>query len=149
MRPSAGRLTMPLRHSIDSALAEQIGGAGGTAGALDDALRRSADALARLRAPHADGSLPLLRPPAKHDDLTELRDTAARLTADATDIVILGVGGSSLGGQTLAQLAGHAVPGIGALRAGPRLHFMDNLDPETYGALLDKLPHATTRFIAI
>jgi len=42
--------------------------------------------------------------------------------------------------QTLAQLAGHGVPGIGALRGGPRLHFMDNLDPDTYGALLAKLP---------
>ena len=31
----------------------------------------------------------------------------------------------------------------------PRLHFMDNLDPETYGALLGKLPLATTRFVAI
>src|SRR5689334_15133388 len=140
---------MPIRHSIDFALAEQIGSGGVTAEAFDDALKRSAEALAWLRARHADGSLPLLRLPAKHDDFTELRDTAARLTADATDIVILGTGGSSLGGQTLAQLAGYAVPGVSALRAGPRLHFMDNLDPATYGALLDKLPHATTRFVAI
>src|SRR5262249_37718146 len=35
------------------------------------------------------------------------------------------------------------------LRGGPRLHFMDNLDPDTYGTLLETLPHATTRFIAI
>jgi glucose-6-phosphate isomerase len=102
-----------------------------------------------LRTSHADGNLPLLRLPAKHDDITELRDTAARLSANATDIVILGTGGSSLGGQTLAQLAGYAVPGIGLLRADPRLHFMDNLDPDTYGALLKRLPLATTRFIAI
>jgi len=63
--------------------------------------------------------------------------------------VILGTGGSSLGGQTLTQLAGHAVPGIGALRPGLRLHFMDNLDPESYGALLKHLPLATSRFVAI
>ena len=44
----------------------------------------------------------------------------------------LGTGGSSLGGQTLAQLAGHAVPGVGALRDPPRIHFMDNLDPDSY-----------------
>jgi glucose-6-phosphate isomerase len=35
------------------------------------------------------------------------------------------------------------------LRGAPRLHFMDNLDPETYGTLLTKLPLATTRFLAI
>src|SRR2546423_829371 len=30
-----------------------------------------------------------------------------------------------------------------------RMHFMDNLDPATYGTLLAKLPLGTTRFIAI
>ena len=29
------------------------------------------------------------------------------------------------------------------------MHFMDNLDPDTYGALLARLPLATTRFVAI
>src|SRR5262249_50169055 len=140
---------MPLRQSIDPALAEQVGSGRVTASAFDDALKRSAEALAWLRARHADGSLPLLRLPARRDDLSGLRDTAARLTAGATDIVILGTGGSSLGGQTLAQLAGHGGPGVGALRASPRLHFMDNLAPDTYGTLLEKLPHASTRFIAI
>src|SRR5262249_40904865 len=139
----------PLPHATAAALAERIWPTGAASGDFAELLARSADALTRLRARQADGGLPLLAYPRKHDDLTELRDTAARLTADATDIVILGTGGSSLGGQTLAQLAGHAVPGIGALRAGPRLHFMDNLDPDTYGTLLGKLPHATTRFIVI
>ena len=67
----------------------------------------------------------------------------------ASDVVFLGTGGSSLGGQTLAQLAGYAVPGVGALRDPPRIHFMDNLDPDSYGALLERLPLATTRFVAI
>jgi glucose-6-phosphate isomerase len=62
---------------------------------------------------------------------------------------VLGIGGSSLGGQTVAQLAGIAVRGVEAFLPGPRMHFMDNLDPATYGALLGKLPLATTRFIAI
>ena len=74
---------------------------------------------------------------------------AAQLRRGATDVVFLGTGGSSLGGQTLAQLAGHAVAGIAFFRAAPRVHFMDNLDPETFGALLDKLPLATTRFVAV
>ncbi len=140
---------MPFRHSIEYALADRIGLQGLAKAALDDTLKRSAEALAWLRARHADGTLPLLRLPAKHDDFTELRDTAARLTANATDVVILGTGGSSLGGQTLAQLAGHAVPGVGALRPPPRLHFMDNLDPDSYAALLQRLPLASSRFVAI
>src|SRR5262249_46837349 len=89
------------------------------------------------------------RLPAARDDLDSIQDAARRLGAGASDIVLFGTGGSSLGGQTLAQLAGHGVPGLGVLRPPPRLHFMDNLDPDTYGALLAKLPLATTRFVAI
>src|SRR5262250_767553 len=136
---------MRLEHSIDFARADRIGANGVTPEALTDALKRTEPALAWLRARHADGGLPLLRFPAKHDDLLSIKDAARRLTATgATDIVILGVGGSSLGGQTLAQLEDYAVPGAGLLRSGPRLHFMDNLDPGTYATLLARLPLATT-----
>src|SRR6185312_10354350 len=75
--------------------------------------------------------------------------SASRLLREATtDVVFLGTGGSSLGGQTLTQLAGHAVPGLNHFRQ-PRLHFLDNLDADTLGALLEQLPLKTTRFVAI
>jgi glucose-6-phosphate isomerase len=140
---------MPFKQDIDSARAEKIGTHGVTQAALDDALRRAEAALDWVRAAHAQSALPLLRFPARTDDLDAIAKAAARLTAGATDVVVLGVGGSSLGGQTLAQLAGVGVRGIEAFRKGPRLHFLDNLDPATYAALLDALPLATTRFIAI
>ena len=41
------------------------------------------------------------------------------LQQDATDMVFLGTGGSSLGGQTLAQLADYAVPGLGRFAEKP------------------------------
>ncbi len=104
------------------------------------------DVLGWLRARHDDGALPLLRYPAKTDDLATMTAAAKQIAAGATDVVILGTGGSSLGGQTLAQLAGYGVPGIAR---GLRLHFMDNLDPFTFEALLANLPLKTTRFVAI
>lgn len=140
---------MGVVQSIDSAREERIGPHGIKADALDAALTRAEGALDWLRARHHDRNLPLLRLPETHSDLETIRDTARQLADRATDIVILGTGGSSLGGQTLAQLAGFAVPGVGALRAPPQLHFIDNLDPHTFGTLLAKLPHATTRFVAI
>jgi glucose-6-phosphate isomerase len=140
---------MGITHSIETAREERVGPHGVKADALDGALTRAEAALEWLRARHADRSLPLLRLPEAHGDLEMIRDTARTLADRATDIVILGTGGSSLGGQTLAQLAGFAVPGVSALRAPPHLHFIDNLDPESFGALLGRLPHATTRFIAI
>ncbi len=140
---------MSLLQSIDNARAERIGADGVSEAALGDHLKRSEEALAWLRARHADAGLRLLQLPAESRDLAEISDAAQRLRAGATDVVFLGTGGSSLGGQTLAQLAGHAVPGVAALREAPHLHFIDNLDPQTYGILLAKLPLATTRFVAI
>jgi glucose-6-phosphate isomerase len=140
---------MPVIQSIDSALEKTVGKHGVSDQALNDALVRAEAALADLRARHADDALPLLRLPETHDDLKAIRDTGRRLAAYATDIVILGTGGSSLGGQTLAQLAHYNVPGAGALRAPPRLHFIDNLDPDTFATLLGRLPHSSTRFVAI
>jgi hypothetical protein len=97
---------MAVLQSIDDAREERIGRDGVTAAAYADALAHSADALAWIRARHADGKLPLLRLPEKTDDLAGISGAAERLLAGAADIVFLGTGGSSLGGQTVAQLAG-------------------------------------------
>ena len=116
---------------------------------FDTMLARTGDALAALRNRHADGTLLLLRLPERGDDIAAILGFARLLRENTTDVILLGTGGSSLGGQTLAQLAGYAVPGVGSLRDPPRLHFLDNLDPESYGALLAKLPLRTARFVAI
>jgi glucose-6-phosphate isomerase len=116
---------------------------------FDAVLTRTAEALAWLRARHADGGLVLLQLPERRDDIAEILGYAALLRDGTSDVVFLGTGGSSLGGQTLAQLAGHAVPGVGALRDPPRLHFMDNLDPDSFAALLQRLPLNTSRFVAV
>ncbi|MGB8532537.1 MAG: glucose-6-phosphate isomerase [Pseudolabrys sp.] len=140
---------MNIVQSIDSAREEKIGPHGIAADALKAALARAEGALDQIRARHADSTLPLLRLPETRADLETIKDTARQLADRATDIVILGTGGSSLGGQTLAQLTGFAVPGVGVLGAPPQLHFIDNLDPDSFETLLARLPHATTRFVAI
>lgn len=128
-----------LKQSIDQARPDDFA----------DMLARTTGALACLRARHADGSLPLLRLPERRDDIATILGYAALLRDGTSDVIFLGTGGSSLGGQTLAQLAGHAVPGVGALRDPPRLHFMDNLDPDSYATMLSRLPLKTSRFVAI
>jgi glucose-6-phosphate isomerase len=140
---------MPIQQTIDAALERTIGAHGIAADALNGALGRAEGALDALRARHADGTLPLLCLPEKQDDLAGIGAAAKRLADGTSDIVILGTGGSSLGGQTLAQLAGYAIPGVGALRAPPRVHFIDNLDALSFAIMLAKLPLATTRFVAI
>ncbi len=129
---------MALQQSIEKAQAS----------GFTEILARTGGALTALRKHHADGTLPLLRLPEKRDDIAPILGYARLLNENTTDVVFLGTGGSSLGGQTLAQLAGHAVPALGALRK-PRLHFIDNLDPGTFGTMLAQLPLATARFVAI
>jgi glucose-6-phosphate isomerase len=140
---------MPFAQSIQHAREDDVGRDGVSAAALDDALARTGGALDWLRARHADGGLPLLRLAARSDDLEEIRSAAARLRAGATDVVFLGTGGSSLGGQTLAQLADHGVPGLGLLRDKPRLHFLDNLDPASFEAFLKRLSLQTAHFVTV
>jgi glucose-6-phosphate isomerase len=140
---------MALNQSIDRALEKNIGTHGVADSALGGALARAEGVLDRLREHYAEGTLPLLRLPERQDDLANIRDAAAGLREGASDVVMLGTGGSSLGGQTLAQLAWWNVPGVGAFRAPPRLHFIDNLDPLSFEAMLARLPIATTRFVSI
>jgi glucose-6-phosphate isomerase len=70
----------------------------------------------------------------------EIRDFVASVPRGFTDVVQLGIGGSSLGAQALCS--GLLAPGYAA-RAGtpgqPRIHFPDNVDPESFAALLEQL----------
>src|SRR3954449_7216676 len=140
---------MALQQSIELALAAHVGGSGLPQTAIDAALSVVENAAKRLREDDASGRLPLLHIPRTTEGLGEIRTAADRLRDGATDVVFLGTGGSSLGGQTLAQLADYAVPGLGRFADAPRVHFLDNLDPQTFGGLLERLPLATSRFVAI
>lgn len=136
---------MPYSQDISGCLNESFGL---KSGELEALLATAEEALTGLRQMHENGSLPVLRLPRERGDLEAMRDVADFLTKDTSDLIICGVGGSSLGAQTLAQLAGH---GIAASRrvGGPRIHFFDNLDPLTFAAALETLDLKTTRFLLV
>jgi glucose-6-phosphate isomerase len=134
---------IPFSHDISRAFAGGI-----TQGAFENNLKRLAGPLADMRAAYENSSLALLRLPERAADLRAVEALAAKLR-EATDVVFLGTGGSSLGGQTLAQLGGYNVPGVGDLRRMPKLHFLDNLDALSLEEFLAELPLETARFVAI
>lgn len=82
----------------------------------------------------------------RHDDLGPAQAIVSHLTKDASDIVILGTGGSSLGAQAIAQLSFWGTPAAAASQASPRLHFLDNLDGATFKRFLAQVDLRTTRF---
>jgi glucose-6-phosphate isomerase len=116
-----------------------------TVGAYEALLARTARGLDKLRAAHQDGSLPLLHLPTRKDDLEALAPLAERLS-NCNDVVVLGTGGSSLGGKTLAALTDATY----LARLGrPRLHFMDNVDPASFAALVANIVPRRTVLLTI
>ncbi len=145
MRTDA-RLESLYRHLPEGCLAARIGAGGLSDDAFAAALAEAEPVLESLRARHADGGLPLLRLPRLRDDIEAL-DEVAKRTRDRFDhVVVLGTGGSSLGGQTLLALADS---GFSRPRGTPKLHFMDNVDPHTLAALLHGLDLRGVGFLVI
>lgn len=132
-------------HEIDGALESGVGGKGLPRNLLDRELGRLAKALDKLRAWKGDGTLPILRLPGRRDDLAALRPHAERF-AGFEHVVVMGMGGSSLGGKALVALKDL---GFGPAEGRPRLWFMDNVDPATYAELTARLPLERTGFIPI
>lgn len=126
--------TIPFRVSLDLALAGN--------GAIprqdyDTALAAAADALDWLRA--QKGALELLEVPGRTEDLKAAAKLAAGITGIKT-VAVLGIGGSSLGGQALTALR---------RKTSPYVEFHDNPDPFSWSAALRRFDLKKTHFIAI
>jgi glucose-6-phosphate isomerase len=133
-------------HDISGCRSAAIGARGLTDTALEPVVARTAAGLDRLRAAQADGTLPLLRLPGRRDDLAALERLADGWRGRLDTVVILGTGGSSLGGQALYALADY---GFGPAAGTPRLVFMDNIDPDGFAALGAAIDPAKTGVIVI
>src|SRR5665213_1557020 len=107
--------------------------------AYDQALAQSAPVLDWLREQHSSKSLELLGIPARTDDLRVATKQAAALKGFAT-VAVLGIGGSSLGGQALTALR---KPGK------PFVEFHDNPDPFAWAAALKRFDLKKTHFVVI
>jgi glucose-6-phosphate isomerase len=139
MTTSFGR-DLPYAQDLSRCFGDRL-----TVRAYKGLLARTAKGLEKLRAAHQDGSLPLLRLPTRNDDLDALAPLAERLSM-CNDVVVLGTGGSSLGGKTLAALTDASY----LERLGrPRLHFMDNVDPASFAALVATIAPRRTVLLTI
>ncbi len=109
----------------------------------DAALAATAPHLDWLRKARTDKSLELLGVPSRTDDIEAAQKVAEAFCKDTSDIAILGIGGSSLGGKALqTALESHD-------RGAPRVVFHDNPDPFSWREYLSKVDLKTTRFVAI
>jgi glucose-6-phosphate isomerase len=141
---------LPYVQSLGGCLDGAIGRFGLTAAVHSSWRDRLTPAIARLQDDYRSRRLPHLRIPEESADIAEAEAAYARLAKGAHTIVFFGTGGSSLGGQTLAQLAGWNIPGAAdaAQRRRPRTRFYDNLDGHTLASALASFEDlAAVRFV--
>ena len=82
----------------------------------------------------------------REDDIESAQKIVEHLVRNASDVVILGIGGSSLGAQAIAQLGFWDTAAYKPAASAPRLHIIDNLDGATFENFLRNIDLKTTRF---
>jgi glucose-6-phosphate isomerase len=140
---------LPFTQTIAGCLSDAIGEHGLSEADLKKWLERVAPPLRELKDGYWERTLPLLRIAEASADLEAAEQAYAKLVEGARALVFFGIGGSSLGGQALAQLGGWSIPGTAdeAQKARPRTRFYDNLDAHTLGAALAAFDLDTARFV--
>jgi glucose-6-phosphate isomerase len=135
--------------SVDTTFAfdAALGAGRGVAADAVSALAANAPLLlATTRDERAAGKLPFLDLPSRADLLAPVRQHAAALRPSTTDVLVVGIGGSSRGAQALAGAA--RADGRGS-RGRPRLHVLDTVDPRRARDLLATLPAKSTAVVAV
>jgi glucose-6-phosphate isomerase len=126
----------PFTVSLDLAL---TGKGAPPSGSHDRALAACAPVLDWLRDQHTNKTLELLGIPAATADVKAATKQAATITG-MTTVAVLGIGGSSLGGQALTALR----------KVGkPFVEFHDNPDPFSWAKALKRFDLKKTHFVAI
>ncbi|HVF39409.1 MAG TPA: glucose-6-phosphate isomerase [Gemmatimonadaceae bacterium] len=139
---------MRIRIDYSNMIGAAVGGIGETEWAGSAATFAEAHSgFARLRRAGEVGFADVVRDQALREQPISF---AARSRGRYRDVVILGIGGSALGPialRTALRPSGWNMLDDEARKGYPRMHVLDNVDPETIAALLDRLELATTLFV--
>ena len=136
-------------QSLAGCLSGAIGTHGLSTTEMDRWLAKLEPELSRLKQDHREKRLELLGIVDETADIAAAETALAKLSRDARTIVFFGTGGSGLGGQVFAQMAGWNIPGAQPRDSikRPRTRFYDNLDGDTLTGALAELDLPSTRFI--
>ncbi|AHC73315.1 putative glucose-6-phosphate isomerase [Candidatus Endolissoclinum faulkneri L5] len=133
---------LPIANDIDACFIHKVDG-GFSPKKFKEMGELGSIALEFIRARFDDGSLPILTLPYRRDDIASWKPIVDRYHSLYKDVVVLGIGGSILGGATVCALVD------GSLITSPRIHFLDNIDPITFDSRLSSFDMDKTGFLAI
>jgi glucose-6-phosphate isomerase len=101
-------------------------------------------ALSGLETRRKSGELGFMDVALSKERSANIKDTASRIKGSAKDLVVLGIGGSSLGGKTMISSLTNRFS-----NKGTRVTFADNVDPDYFSELMDSLDLSSTFFNVI
>jgi len=105
-----------------------------------------------IKAKRQDGSFGFMELPFHQPELNEIKKMASDARKKWENIIVLGIGGSSLGAMAIHQALHHHFYNLlnAEKRNGyPRIFFMDNVDPELVQGILDVIDIKHTLFLVI
>ncbi len=126
-----------------------LGDASGLRDADLDAVAGEFDlASERLRRRIESGDIGFWKLPKDASARRAVHELADRLAGDVREVLVLGIGGSSLGARALCEALGGAAPGFPPTQ-GCRVHFPDNSDPWLLSILLERLDPRETAVLVV
>jgi glucose-6-phosphate isomerase len=139
-RRRAVRESMTVRLDVNGIMSEAIGEEGFGRGEVDALARRAEELAHGLHERREGGELPFLDLHKRQDLLKSVMALAADVREEADTFVVLGIGGSALGTRTILNAVGtDRIP----------VHVADNVDPWSFGTLLEGLDLSRTVFNVI
>lgn len=138
-RRRATREAMSVRLDVNGIMADTVGHTGVAREEVDGLGTRLSGIAHAVTARRAAGEIPFFELPYQKDALAQTKTMANALREESDTLVVLGIGGSALGTRALIQ----------ALETTRRVVVADNVDPMSFGTLLDGLDLARTTFNVI
>ncbi|MEI6079007.1 MAG: glucose-6-phosphate isomerase [bacterium] len=102
------------------------------------------DAVDKLGARRKSGELGFMDVTLSKEKATDIKETASWTRNNAKDLIVLGIGGSSLGGRTMISALTDRFS-----QSGTKVTFADNIDPDNFSELLNGLDLSSTVFNVI
>lgn len=136
-RRRAVRERMTVRLDPSGMLSEAVGAAGLVRADVDGLAERAAECVQAVAARRQAGQLPVFALVQEPEALSRITALARDVRDEIDTLVVLGVGGSALGSRAILAALGEDVP---------RVIVEDNVDPQSFGALLDELDLTRTAF---
>ncbi len=135
---------MPYQQQIELALSANIGSSGISQDRFDARLQQIPSVVEAIKQQYIAEEIGFITAAEATDDLADIAQQASYIRNNFANCVVVGTGGSSLGGIALTSLRRSIFP-----TAATNIYFMENSDPHSLQQLFNELSFSDSLFIII